>query len=78
MRNQRGEVFILGIIGLAVVGGLFVAYVTGHPLPWNKNEFQKVQTVDVVPPSPVRVPPVVEQPVVVDAEPEIAAAVANT
>jgi len=60
--NQRGDVFIPGIIALAAVVGLFVAYVTGHPLPWNK---------------PAQQPVVVEAPIVVDVEPAVAAKVAE-
>ena len=35
MLNQKGEA-VIAVIGLVAVVGLFVAYVTGHPLPWNK------------------------------------------
>ena len=70
--NQRGDVFIPGIIALVTVFGLFVAYVSGHPLPWNQP---KVQTQPYVEPTPIRVPE--DKPVVVDVEPEVAAKVAE-
>ena len=72
MRSQRG-IAVIGVIGLVAVVGLFVAYVSGHPLPWAKNEFKKSQP--VVQQAPVVV--AVEKPVVVDAEPAVAAAVTN-
>ena len=52
LRNQRGEVFVLGVVGLVVVVGLFTAYVTGHPLPWGK---EKPAPVAVTEPAPAPV-----------------------
>lgn len=32
VRNNKG-IAVIGIIGLVAVVGLFIAYVTGHPIP---------------------------------------------
>ena len=53
MKNQNG-IAALAVIGIVAVGSLFVAYVTGHPLPWNTNEFKKTAVVEpVATPAPV-------------------------
>jgi hypothetical protein len=37
MKRCQCGIAAIGVIGLVAVVGLFVSYVSGHPLPWNKK-----------------------------------------
>lgn len=56
MRDQRGSIAVIGIIGLVAVVGLFVAYVTGHSLHGQNKKVENTPPVAVIQVTPAAQP----------------------